>query len=125
MEISALVDRFPRVHHVTTGGAWDRIAATGLLSTSALLDRFEVPEPRRSALESRPRPEAVELAHPSHGRAVIFDNRPLRLDILRKCLDCSARSGADCSTPASSAGRPRVAWRTISAREGTVGSAGT
>lgn len=44
MEISELVDRFPRVDHVTTGGAWDGIAATGLLSTSALLDRFEVRE---------------------------------------------------------------------------------
>jgi hypothetical protein len=89
MEISELVDRFPRVHHVTTGGSWDGIAATGLLSTSALLDRYEIRAPRRYALESRPRPEAVELAHPSHGRAVLFDNRPLRPDILRGCLDCS------------------------------------
>lgn len=89
MDSSEFVDRFPQVHHVTTGGAWEGIAATGLLSTSALLDRFQVREPQRSALESRPRPKSVELFHQGHGRVVLFDNRPLRVDILRGCLDCS------------------------------------
>lgn len=89
MDTSELVERHPRLHHVTTGGAWEAIARGGLLSTSALLDRLEVPVPRRTALESRPRPDAVELNHLEHGKAVIFDNRPLRLDILDGRLDCS------------------------------------
>lgn len=48
-----------------------------------------MPEPDRGTLLSRPRPVPVELTHPRHGRAVIFDNRPLRLPILQRCLDCS------------------------------------
>lgn len=87
MSPEELVDRFPRLHHVTEAGAWDSIQRHGLLSTSALLDLFEVDEHVRYALEARPRPESVAIGHPVHGQAVIRDNKPLRLGILERCLD--------------------------------------
>lgn len=88
MEPEELIERFPRLFHVTDADAWASIRRHGLLSTSALLDLFEIREPLRSQIEARPRPESVPLEHPRVGRAVIRDNRPLRLGILQRCLEC-------------------------------------
>jgi uncharacterized protein DUF7002 len=82
-----LIERFPRLFHITEAGAWRSIRHHGLLSTSALLDLYDVREPRRSSIEAHPRSQDVVLDDPLLGRAVIRDNRPLRLDILRRCLD--------------------------------------
>jgi hypothetical protein len=84
-----LIERFPRLFHVTEAGAWRSIRRHGLLSASALLDLYDVGEPRRSSIEAEPRSQNVVLDDPLLGRAVIRDNRPLRLDILRRCLDGS------------------------------------
>jgi hypothetical protein len=78
--------RHPRLFHAAEAGAWPSIRRLGLLSTSALLDRFEVTGEQRAAIESARRPRAVELRHPLHGRAVIRDNRPLVPAALRACL---------------------------------------
>jgi hypothetical protein len=87
MDPDELIERFPRVFHVTEAGAWASIRHHGLLSTSALRDLFEVEDPLRSRIETQPRPDSVVLEHPAAGRAVIRDNRPLRLDVLGRCLD--------------------------------------
>jgi hypothetical protein len=89
MDRDELIERFPRVFHLTEAGAWTSIQRHGLLSTSALLDLFKVAEPSRSQIEARPRPDDVVLEHPRAGRAVVRDNRPLRPDILRRCLEGS------------------------------------
>ena len=89
MDHEQLIERFPRVFHVTEAGGWDWIRRHGLLSTSALLNLYGVAEPMRYAIEACRRPEEVVLDDPFLGRAVIRDNRPLRLDILRGCLDGS------------------------------------
>ena len=52
----------------------------GLLSTSALLDLFEVDEVRRLEIETRMRRESIEIRHPEHGVAVIRDQRPIMND---------------------------------------------
>jgi len=67
-------------------GSWESIRKLGLLSTTALLDRFEVDEERRFAIESARRPEMVRLEHPDHGVADIRDNRPMLESALRRCL---------------------------------------
>ena len=89
MDDEELIERFPRLFHVTEAGAWEWIRRHGLLSTSALLDLYGVPEPMRPGIEASRRPEEVVLDDPLLGRVVIRDNRPLRLDILRRCLDGS------------------------------------
>jgi len=73
MDDEALIEGCPRLFHVTETGAWPSIRRRGLLSTSALLDLFSLPEPLRSQ-------------DPHVGRVVIRDNRPLRPHILRSCL---------------------------------------
>jgi Family of unknown function (DUF7002) len=87
MDDEELIERFPRVFHVTEAGAWPSVHRHGLLSTSALLDLFGVVEPLRSQVEAQPRPRDVVLEDPHLGRVVIRDNRPLRPHILRICLN--------------------------------------
>ena len=79
--------RHPRLFHVTEPGAAASIRRLGLLSTSRLLDMFELPETERAALELQRRPRAVPLHHPRYGRAVLNDNLPLSERGLASCLD--------------------------------------
>jgi hypothetical protein len=84
--VDELTSRYPRLYHIAADGSWPGIASKGLLSTSALLDLFGVPEPRRTEIEACRRPEGVVLEHPDHGRAVVRDNGPLLESRLRSCL---------------------------------------
>lgn len=86
MDADELVRRFPSLYHMAADGSWPSIASHGLLSATALLDLFEVPEPRRTEIEGRCRPDSVVIEHPQHGRAVIRDNKPLLESRLRGCL---------------------------------------
>src|ERR1044071_5448626 len=66
--------------------AWEGIRERGLLSTTALLDLFEIDGELRHKIESEHRPESVVIEHPVHGRAVIRDQKPMSEGALRKCL---------------------------------------
>jgi hypothetical protein len=68
---------YPRLFHMAEAGAWPGIHRHGLLSTSVLLDLFEVGGPLRESLERRQRPECVTVSHPRHGSAVIRDQKPM------------------------------------------------
>jgi hypothetical protein len=67
-------------------GSWESIRERGLLSTSALLDLFEVEGGERITIESTRRPEIVRLEHPEHGVALVRDNKPMQEKALEKCL---------------------------------------
>jgi hypothetical protein len=67
-------------------GSWAGIRQHGLLSTSALLDLFEIDGDLRAALESARRPESVTITHPVRGTAVVRDQIPLREGPLARCL---------------------------------------
>ena len=67
-------------------GSWEGIQRLGLLSTSALLDRFEVGGALRFRVESARRPEVEAVDHPGHGCALIRDNKPMRESVLERCL---------------------------------------
>jgi hypothetical protein len=66
--------------------SWPSIQKHGLLSTTALLDLFEINGPLRRSLESEHRPQSVTITHPQHGQAVIRDQKPLRPGPLANCL---------------------------------------
>ncbi len=87
MTPEALAAIKPRLFHVTTPGAWDRIATQGLLSTFGLLGLHGVDAQRREALIAHRRPTEVALEHPVHGQAVLNDNLPLSEKALAGCLD--------------------------------------
>src|SRR5487761_778376 len=72
-----LVQYYPRLYHMAHEGAWPSIERHGLLSTTALLDLFEIDGARREQLESSRRPKSEEIAHAKHGRALLRDQIPL------------------------------------------------
>lgn len=67
-------------------GAWESIRRHGLLSTTALLDLFEVPAAERNSIESTCRRESMAIRHPAHGYVIIRDNKPLPESKLSACL---------------------------------------
>lgn len=75
--IDELVSLHPKLYHMAADSSWPSIARHGLLSTTALLDLFEVMAPDREALEARRRPESVLLTHPVHGQAWVRDQKPM------------------------------------------------
>lgn len=86
MEIEALVQRYPILYHMAEDGSCPSLKRNGLLSTSALLDKFEIQGEQRRAIESSRRPEMVRLDHPEHGTAFIRDNKPMSESAVRRCL---------------------------------------
>jgi hypothetical protein len=72
-----LAERHPRLFHVTLPKAVVGIRRHGLLSTSQLLDLFEVDATRRTHIGKSRRPARMDITHPVHGRATITDNLPL------------------------------------------------
>lgn len=82
-----LAERHPRLYHVTEPGAWSSIKRNGLLSTSRLLDLFEIENAQREILETKRRPAAVQIQHHHYGNAILNDNAPLSEEALKKCLD--------------------------------------
>jgi hypothetical protein len=86
MDRERFVRRFPRLYHMASFESWPLIERHGLLSTSALLDLFEVQGAEREAIESEWRSASVPITHPVYGRAVVRDQLPLRPDQLARCL---------------------------------------
>ena len=86
MDPERLAGRYPVLYHMAEDGSWESIRRIGLLSTSALLDRFEVEGERRYAIESTRRPEIVTLEPPERGTALVRDNKPMQEKALERCL---------------------------------------
>jgi hypothetical protein len=86
----AFSELYPRLYHLAHQDAWEPIRRHGLLSTSSLLDLWEVKGKERSAIEREVRTDQVELRHPRRGTIFIRDQKPLHESKLRKALiDCT------------------------------------
>lgn len=81
-----LIRRCPKLYHMAESGSWPSIQQHGLLSTSALLDKFEITGSRRARIESNWRPKSITITHLLHGKAVIRDQSPMPPDSLQQCL---------------------------------------
>jgi hypothetical protein len=67
-------------------GTWENIRERGLISASALLDLFDVPELRHTTIETQRRPKDECICHPEHGLATIRSQTPIPLKILKRVL---------------------------------------
>ena len=85
-ELEELLSDCPTLYHMAEHGSWASIRTHGLLSTSALLDLYEVKGARRVQIEERRRPAGVPLDHARLPRAVIRDQIPMDDGGLRRCL---------------------------------------
>ena len=81
--IDQLVSKYPLLFHMAESGTWERIQEHGLLSTTALLDLYEVREPKRSRLESAWRRQSESIAP----GVVIRDQKPMSPRSLERVLE--------------------------------------
>lgn len=86
MRLEDLVTNYPLLYHMAAKGSWPSIRRHGLLSTSSLLDLFEVGGEERATLEERHRPTSVTVGHPRYGKAEIRDQKPMSDAGLRRAL---------------------------------------
>ncbi|WP_417540038.1 DUF7002 family protein [Marinobacter sp.] len=85
-ELEELIKNCPTLYHMAERGSWVSIKRYGLLSTSALLDHYAIERPRRTEIESRHRPESVEVTGDGLPRAVVRDQIPMSDAGLRRAL---------------------------------------
>ncbi len=85
-ELAELIRDCPTLYHMAERGSWPSIRRHGLLSTSALLDLYEVRGAEREAIENRRRPEGVTVEHPALRPARVRDQKPMDDAGLRMCL---------------------------------------
>lgn len=87
MRVSDLISIHPRIYHMAEYGSEDSIRKHGLLSTTALLDLFEITGEKRFALEKCRRAKTETITHKEYGSAVIRDQQPMNDSMLSKCLN--------------------------------------
>jgi hypothetical protein len=85
-ELEELLSDCPTLYHMAEDGSWPSIRDKGLLSTTALLDLYEVQGEARQQIEARRRPAGVLLEHTTLPHAVIRDQLPMDDRGLRRCL---------------------------------------
>lgn len=81
-----LAHDYPFLYHMAAEGSWPSIAKHGLLSTSSLLDLFQIGGGKRRALEEMHRPDSITIQHPRHGVAVVRDQKPMSDAGLQRAL---------------------------------------
>lgn len=81
MEVGDLAARYPVLYHMAEKDTWPSIREHGLLSTTAILDRFNVNGVQRIALEDRHRPEKITVG-PRGSLFVLRDQKPMAPDRL-------------------------------------------
>jgi hypothetical protein len=82
-EIAAI---HPRLFHMAEFGSWRSIREHGLLSTSALLDLYEITGKSRTDIEDNLRRAMVQVQGQNRGSAWIRDQRPMSGKKLAGCL---------------------------------------
>jgi hypothetical protein len=85
-ELEELLSDCPTLYHMAERGSWPSIRRHGLLSTTALLDRFEISGRERTSIEARRRSASITLSRPALGSAVVRDQLPMDDRGLSRCL---------------------------------------
>ena len=85
-DVEELISDCPRLFHMAERGSFESIRRHGLMSTTALLDLFQVQGARRSLLERCHRPRIEHLTHPVVGSAALRDQLPMSDEGLRRAL---------------------------------------
>lgn len=81
---------YPNLYHMAHEDAWESIQRHGLLSTTSILNLWQVEGRKRCVIEGEVRKSAVNLDHPRYGKVVIRDQKPMHEQRLRKALtDCT------------------------------------
>ena len=85
MDVQKLAELYPRIFHMAEAGTWLSIRQRGLLSTSAVLNLFDITGEKRFALESTHRPQKVTVGEGS-AAIVLRDQNPMAPGRLQQAL---------------------------------------
>lgn len=85
-ELKELVDDCPTLFHMAALGSWPSIQENGLLSTTALLDRYKITGEARVAIEERRRDASVAIKQQGLPDAIVRDQLPMTDGGLQRCL---------------------------------------
>ncbi|MFJ8613575.1 DUF7002 family protein [Streptomyces sp. NPDC093675] len=86
MDVSELIDRYPRLYHLAEAGSAQAITGHGLLPAEHIVSTSTLNADEQAAILSRPRPQKLAIAHPVLGEVTLRDQTPLRAHILDKVL---------------------------------------
>ena len=75
-----------KLYHLSLATSSEQVMEHGLLSTSALLNRFAIYGQRRNVLERTRRAKREPITHPDYGTVYLNDQFPLFEGGLKKCL---------------------------------------
>ncbi len=76
----------PNIYHMAEVGTWDSIRTLGLMSTSAVLEHFNLPLEDRARIESSHRPNKIKIGPSSSDCIVLRDQIPMPPERLRRAL---------------------------------------
>jgi len=85
-DLEELILDCPILYHAASQGSWRSIRDHGLMSTSALLDRYEIQGKQRKDIEESRRPAEILISHDNLPNATIRDQLPMDDLGLRRCL---------------------------------------
>lgn len=85
VEAGELIRRYPRLYHMAERDTWSSIKKVGLLSTTAILDKFKVTGRERVNFERCHRPEKCRVGTAESGM-VLRDQKPMPPSRLRIAL---------------------------------------
>lgn len=85
-ELDELISNCPTLYHMAERGSWPAIERYGLLSTSALMDLYEIDGAQRAQIELAHRPKSVSIATDGLPGAVIRDQIPMSDSGLKRAL---------------------------------------
>jgi hypothetical protein len=85
-DVKELLEHCPTLYHMAERESWPSIREHGLLSTTALLDRYGIAQAERHVIEAQRRPKSVTLEKVKFGRAVVRDQSPMDDKGLLRCL---------------------------------------
>jgi hypothetical protein len=85
-ELEELITNCPTLFHMAERGSWPAIRQHGLLSTTALMDLYDIGDPVRTQIERCHRPNSVPISVPGLPNAVIRDQKPMSDSGLKKAL---------------------------------------
>jgi hypothetical protein len=85
MNVNAFIARYPRLYHMAEKDTWLSIKKNGLLSTLAVLDKYNITGAERRALEETHRPTKVGVG-PNGNQIILRDQKPMEPSRLEKAL---------------------------------------
>lgn len=85
-ELDELISNCPTLYHMAERGSWPAIERYGLLSTSALMDLYEIDGTQRAEIELAHRPKSVSIVADGLPGAVIRDQIPMSDSGLKRAL---------------------------------------